>query len=366
MQPDRSTVAGPRQQNRADAKRDRQHANEQDLFLEDDLQLLFDLAGDVRPTELRVVPPQGSLFGKPESPQRERRVIIPDLAWISLLWAHVGLPVRPLPDRSPGVPEIEWASKNGAVTMRFVNTIGAGVPSGAFARLLLSFITGWVKMNPKEDHVSFGKNAARFLTQEWPWGLGIEATGGSRGTIVTLTREALRLFPSTMSVALEQPVHGLTAFELVSIVRKGEWWFRASAAAPHEEAIFPSAIELNPQFRELVLEHRIPVDRRALFALRHSPLQMDQYVWLAWRLRLVEPGVPYSIRWEALRRQFGSQQERLDKFRELFARNLKHVKLKAYTDANFKVRPDALVLHHSPPPVQETTITTIDLGNAPR
>jgi hypothetical protein len=115
-----------------------------------------------------------------------------------------------------------------------------------------------------------------------------------------------------------------------------------------------SHIELSQRFYDEIIERPVPIDLRAYKALRKSPLAMDVYTWLTFRMsytvRRTRP-----IRWEGLQWQMGSGYP----FTEQGTRDFKKSFLKAlkaahtvYPEAHFEVADQGLVLLPSPTSVK--------------
>src|SRR5437660_596931 len=51
-----------------------------------------------------------------------------------------------------------------------------------------------------------------------------------------------------------------------------------------QRTLWPGTLTLSGRFFETLLEHAVPLDKRALSALQHSALALDAYTWLAHRL----------------------------------------------------------------------------------
>ena len=60
----------------------------------------------------------------------------------------------------------------------------------------------------------------------------------------------------------------------------------------------------NKDSRRFRIENPVPIDLRALKALRRSPMALDIYVWLAYRMSFLKGNT--AIPWVALQRQFGA------------------------------------------------------------
>jgi hypothetical protein len=89
----------------------------------------------------------------------------------------------------------------------------------------------------------------------------------------------------------------------------------------------------------------VPIDIRALRALRRSPMALDIYCWLTYRMSYLRK--PTLIPWFALEAQFGADYSRTRAFREAFLEHLKSV-LVIYPGAKVEPLPDGLELRPSP------------------
>ena len=96
----------------------------------------------------------------------------------------------------------------------------------------------------------------------------------------------------------------------------------------------------------------MPIDLRAYKALRGSPLAMDVYTWLTYRMSYTDRRTR-PIPWEALMGQFGSnydtQRAVLD-FKRAFIKALKAVQI-VYPRANVQLADTVIILIPSPPHV---------------
>ncbi|WP_287819600.1 replication protein RepA, partial [Achromobacter sp.] len=104
-------------------------------------------------------------------------------------------------------------------------------------------------------------------------------------------------------------------------------------------------------FRQLI-ENGVPLDNRALLALKGSALALDVYTWLAHRLHRIE-GRPLILHWKALREQFAQEYRGKDPdkdFKKEFVPALKAA-MAVYPQAKVKQVTGGLMLLPSPPPI---------------
>ena len=104
-------------------------------------------------------------------------------------------------------------------------------------------------------------------------------------------------------------------------------------------------------YNELV-EHGVPLDKRALVALKGSAFALDVYTWLAHRLHRIE-GRPVTLHWKPLRQQFAQESQSKDAdrdFKKAFLPALRQA-LAVYPEARVKPVKGGLLLMASPPPI---------------
>jgi hypothetical protein len=103
-------------------------------------------------------------------------------------------------------------------------------------------------------------------------------------------------------------------------------------------------VVLSTDFYNEVVAHAVPIDLRALKALKGSPLALDIYSWLTYRMRYLRK--PCLIPWEALQTQFGADCGRLRDFKRKFLDHLADV-LHVYPEARRSEQPVGLLLRPS-------------------
>src|SRR5262249_13193150 len=94
---------------------------------------------------------------------------------------------------------------------------------------------------------------------------------------------------------------------------------------------------LSDDYLRALLQHRVPVDFRALVALQANPRAMDVYCWLSYRM--VSVRVPTHIPYEALHPVFGRGIAKLKHFKHEFVAALK-LAHRYYPGARFAIEPN--------------------------
>jgi hypothetical protein len=241
--------------------------------------------------------------------------------------------------------------QNGDLTLTMLSP--KGVPYGKYPRLLLSWLITEA-VTTRSPVVTLGDTLAEFLRAT----IGVEATGGKRGTATRVSEQMERLFKSLISVdRRDQPDARSFSFENITLVRggtidqedmrrldsldaiestgdvAGQHLWRA-ADRTSEQGRWNSQVELTPQFFRECIETPVPLDLRAYRALSPSPMAMDIYSWCTYRMSYIKrPTRP--IPWPILQAQFGSgfpfTEQGTRDFKKAFKRNLDIVRL-AYPD----------------------------------
>ena len=234
-------------------------------------------------------------------------------------------------------PGASFVRKNGAFTLTLLSPPQIGLPYGALPRLLVAWVTTEA-LRTNERRLVLGDNLSGFMQQ-----LDLVPTGGRWGTIGRIKNQMRRLFASSVSCIYEDANPDRWAMTSVKIVEHADLWWNPKN--PDQGTLFESTLILGESFFTEAIEHPVPVDMRALRALRRSPMALDIYCWLTYRMSYLRK--PTLIPWLALEAQFGADYIRTRKFREAFLGHLKAV-LVIYPDANVEPLPEGLELRPSP------------------
>lgn len=223
--------------------------------------------------------------------------------------------------------------KNGRVLREDQIPVSIGYPYGSNPRLILAWVaTEVVKAKCRE--LVLGDSMTDFMAQ-----IGIHnATGGARGTITSLKDQMRRLFAANIAITTD-PKSVNWANDGFRVADRANFFW--DPLTPDQPSLFQSTLVLSERFYNELVEHPVPVDMRALRALRQSPMAIDIYGWLTWRFYALSRRT--HIPWEALQMQFGSDIKSSRKFRQLFTESLKQVAV-VYPDARVEPTTSALIL----------------------
>lgn len=212
---------------------------------------------------------------------------------------------------------------------------GIGLPYGSYARLYMSVIATRIKIT-KESKIFVGDSINSILRR-----MGKSSSGGPNGSIEALKNQKMRLLLSTIYWVDSRKTY--LTFKTVRVATEGSMkWERATKG-------WESTIKVDQDFYEDVIKNAVPVDKRVLAALSHSPLAWDIYCWLTYRYFGMK--VPAStILWRQLAEQFGCSYKNISSFKIRFKSAIAMVKL-FYSKANYEFIDSGLVLKKSPPHV---------------
>jgi Plasmid encoded RepA protein len=219
------------------------------------------------------------------------------------------LTIATLPHRAQ--PGDHYERTNGGYRLIVQAMPGVGLPFGSYPRLLLSWLSTEI-VRTRQRELELGSSMAQFLKS-----LGLQRSGGrgrdpgeygrgtrSVGTIGRLKRQIRSLFGSRFILRRVCEEKG-ERIELLPIGEGMELWYGSD---PASGSGFPSAVRVSEPFYAHVLRGPVPVDLRALRALKRSPLALDVYTWLTHRNFVLQNGgrAATTIPWYALQTQFGA------------------------------------------------------------
>jgi len=219
----------------------------------------------------------------------------------------------------------EFTRTNGAFTLSILAPGKIGLPYGTIPRLLLSWLTTEA-VRTKEREIVLGDSLSDFMSQ-----LEFVPTGGRWGSIGRLKEQMTRLFSSFVSCSYTDAE--LTAGTNLQIADEYKLWWSPKPSDQLE--LFTSTVTLSQKFFEEITRNPVPVDLRVLKGLRKSPLALDIYGWLTYRMSYLKR--PTVIPWKVLERQFGADYTRTRDFKAAFIDQL--IKVHA-------LYPDAIVLEN--------------------
>jgi hypothetical protein len=201
-----------------------------------------------------------------------------------------------LPHRSQ--PGRQYTRTDGHLTLSITDVGGAGLPYGSYPRLLLIWMTTEA-VRTKSRELQLGSSLSGFMA-----GLGLQATGGHWGTIPRFRNQMQRLVGCAISSrwsSVSRDQKHLSGSNLLVVDKFSLWWAPQKLPGALSKQ---SSITLSSSFYEQVVEAPVPLDLRAVRALKKSPLALDLYAWATRRVSYLSR--PTLVTWQALRLSFGA------------------------------------------------------------
>lgn len=183
--------------------------------------------------------------------------------------------------------------KNGNLTVE-IGASSKGLPYGSYPRLLLAWLTTEA-VRTKSSTIYLGESLSEFMRK-----LDLLPTGGRWGTIHRLREQADRLFMSTVR-AYETHDNGIRGRN-ISVADEWDLWWDPKES--EQATLFQSWVKLTDKFFTQITDRPVPIDLRAIKALKKSPLALDIYAWATYRMSYLNNRT--EVPWEALQMQFGA------------------------------------------------------------
>lgn len=265
-----------------------------------------------------------------------------DLAFTHAVLCQVGLPRSKVDGREfLRQSGSAWVNVQAGVLDEGHGPVLQPIPYGAMPRLALAWVSTYAKRHGTRE-VPIGESASEFLAL-----LGQQAaTGGTRGSYTTLRKQMHALAACRLQLGYRgrtyngQPVEQFDA------------WVGNRGGG--QKALWPGVMVLSDSYFQELKENGVPLDNRALQALKGSALALDIYTWLAHRLHRINGG-HLELHWKSLREQFAQEYQGKDAdkdFKKAFLPALRAV-MAVYPQAKVKQITGGLLLLPSPPPVQK-------------
>jgi hypothetical protein len=244
-----------------------------------------------------------------------------------------------LPHSKPANDAITYGKRNGKLSLtvqpgdyldKSGKPISHGVPYGSIPRLLLCWISTEATRTKSRELV-LGHSLSEFMAA-----IDLTPSWGRRGTAKSLTDQMERLFNCTIRLTYEDSEK--RAVTRLDVTEDYCLFFHKH---PDQGGLWQSTLTLTQKFYDEVTKHPVPLDLRALRALKKSPLAIDLYCWMTYRMSYLKGATP--VTWAQLHGQFGADYARLRAFKGKFTVALQKV-LAVYPDANFQITEDGLTL----------------------
>lgn len=221
-----------------------------------------------------------------------------------------------LPHSNPGNIAL-WKRSSGNTTLAIQPGIdidtekSIGYPYGTVPRLLLFWMVTEA-VQTKSRRLVLGRSLADFMRA-----VGLDPSrGGKRSDNRRLKDQMRRLFKCHISFSASMDENGSHGerWRNMEVAPDGELWWHPH---PDQTALWESWIELGEKFFEAILASPVPIDMRALRALKRSPLALDLYAWVCFRAFVIvqKNQPPKFISWQSLMQQLGADYGTAKNFR---------------------------------------------------
>lgn len=229
------------------------------------------------------------------------------------------------------------------------------LPYGTTPRLVMVHVSSEA-IRTQQRSIEIGDSMRQFLTM-----LGMQTSGGERGGYTVLKRQMEALAACRLTLGMHAQGRVVTVDS--KPFKRFEAWLQPSRHDSGQHTLWPGVLELSQEFFDTLQYHAVPLDYRALSALKHSALALDVYTWLAHRLCRVKSLGGVRLSWENLREQFGQEYRASKDFKKEFRAVLRQVRV-VYPDARLDEVAGGLVLYPSRPPLSPTSVA-FSLPEAP-
>lgn len=231
-----------------------------------------------------------------------------------------------LPHSDPKLPPGHQFRRDTGKFSLFVTPTGShGIPFGSIPRVILAWICTEVVLK-KERTLSLGTSQAEFLRK-----VGLHNNGHD---IKRFRDQSLRLFKAAISI--EYVDGGVDASRRLMISDSSRVFWHPREA--NQKALWESTLELTQNFFDEIRRAPVPIKMEVCHALTKSPLAMDIYAWLTYRMYVLQVSGRRAvlIPWIGLKYQFGAgyadTQQGLYDFKVNFKKRMREV-LNFYREA---------------------------------
>ncbi|GAB6969085.1 replication protein RepA [Komagataeibacter kakiaceti JCM 25156] len=267
------------------------------------------------------------------------------LGFIYSGWAQCALPHRRLKPSEP------WQMASDRVRLIIqpgIKPVGqtgelahVGVPFGAHGRLILLFLqTEAIRTNSRE--IELGKSL-----RQWMKRIGISPSGSAARSVKD---QAERISRCRLSFHINDG-KGANALVNQAIV-DGALFIDEPNCRSGSTSI--EVAKLSEGYYEQLRKHPVPVHEAAVRAISNNSAALDVYVWLAYRLHVLQGRK--LVTWSALKAQFGSGYKELFHFKAKWQKPLS-LALAVYPDARVEITDEGVILMPSPAPVKPKRIS---------
>ncbi len=259
---------------------------------------------------------------------------------------HAGFAMTALPHRQ--IPDLTWVRQTADVKLvvesgRDADQAPVGIPYGSIARMILLYLqTEAVKTRSRDIPLGRSMN-------QWLANLGVD----SGGRQYQLAREQSKRLSLCRLTFFRAAAAG-TMVSNGSFVRDAI--LPSSRADDDQLTLWRESVRLDEGFYDSLMQHPMPVREAAIREIGSRSMAIDIYIWLAYRLHVLERPTPIS--WAALYAQFGGGFAQIRQFRAKFREPLT-LALAAYPEARVSIDDAGVILYPSDPAVPYARMAAI-------
>lgn len=275
---------------------------------------------------------------------------VDEIRYLHVIFAQTGFPYSEVPIGQP------FQRRNGSAVIGL--TPGyllnpqtkrlelQGLPYGVIPRLLMIYICNEATRT-KTKRIDMNRSLSSFLRED----LLVSTSGGVRGGLTAAKKQMNRVAATPITIGLNYLTgrgrNGAATFKPTPAIVEYKVWDDDSLV---DKPMWHTEVTLSESFFDGVIHHSVPLDDRAIQALRRSPLQLDTYFNLAQRLPRMKGSEVQRISWAKLREQVGQEYAEVKTFKFNYLKALAMVK-RVYPDANITYTADGIELRRSKPPI---------------
>lgn len=168
-----------------------------------------------------------------------------------------------------------------------------GIPYGTYPRLILAYLITQA-VRTQSPIIYLGKGFKNFINL-----IGLEKGGHQ---FKNVKKQLERVLSSSFSWTYE--TEEMQSRTNIQVSHQAHLWWKPLEHS-NVFSVWESYIELNHHFFNEIIRHAVPLDFRILSVLKNSPLGLDLYMFISWRVFNLHK--PVFISWESLQQQLGGQ-----------------------------------------------------------
>ena len=218
----------------------------------------------------------------------------------------------------------EIVLKNGNVQVTMYSS--KGLPYGVYPRLIMCWLTREAVRRKSLDIdeariIPLGASLAEFMRE-----IGVDGrSGGKTGNIANLRKQLTALFSTFISVEtigssdMEDMPRSFQKIDNSLIADSSTLWW--DPKNEDQLSLMNSSVTLSKVFYQDLIGSAVPLDIAILRAIKRSPMAIDLYCWLTYRLSYHQGFT--VVTWNQLQAQFGAGYPNTARGRVDFKRKLK-------------------------------------------